>query len=160
MFVEKWMTGFPVTLTPEMTISSAALKMSRYKFRHIPVVKTDSTGHTLVGMISKYDLARAFPKNLNPFSIEVSAESVPTPVSAIMTREVVTVTPDCAIEKAAWLLRERRINALPVLRHERLVGIIRTRQARVSRPDDVVMSTTDGRPPTAVTQSLSRAPRS
>jgi len=124
MFVEKWMTGFPVTLTPEMTISSAALKMSRYRFRHIPVVKTDSTGHTLVGMISKYDLARAFPKNLNPFSVEVSAESVPTPVSANMTRDIVTVTPDCAIEKAAWLLRERRINALPVLRRERLVGII------------------------------------
>src|SRR5262249_54408236 len=94
----------------------------RYNFRHTPVVKTDSTGHTLVGMISKHDLARAFPKNLNPFSLEVTPESVPTPVSAVMTRNVATVTPDCAIATAASILRLRRISSLPVLHHERLVG--------------------------------------
>jgi len=124
MFVEKWMTANPVTLTPDTTISSAAIQMGRHQFRHIPVAEPTPTGKKLLGMVSKYDIARAFPNNFNPFSVEVSNETVSTPVSAIMTRNVVTVTPDCAIEETARILRTRRINALPVLRQSRLVGII------------------------------------
>ena len=124
MFVEKWMTLNPVTLTPATTISSAAMQMGQHHFRHIPVAEPTSTGKKLVGMVSKYDIARAFPNTFNPFSVEVSSETVPTPVSSIMTRNVVTVTPDCAIEEAARILRTRRINALPVLRQSELIGII------------------------------------
>jgi acetoin utilization protein AcuB len=41
-----------------------------------------------------------------------------------MTKKVITVTPDCPIEEAARILRSNRIGALPVLRENRLVGII------------------------------------
>ena len=124
MFVEKWMTSNPVTLTPDTTVSSAAIQMGRHRFRHIPVAEPISTGKKLVGMVSKYDIARAFPNNFNPFSVEVTEETVSTPVSVIMTGNVVTVTPDCAIEEAARILRTRHINALPVLRQSQLIGIV------------------------------------
>ncbi len=46
-------------------------------------------------------------------------------VKDIMTTEVITVSPDAEIMKAAGILLEKRINGLPVLDAEgRLVGII------------------------------------
>ncbi|HTN71618.1 MAG TPA: CBS and ACT domain-containing protein [Methylomirabilota bacterium] len=124
MFVEKWMTPDPFTLSPDAPISVAAMEMGRRKFRHIPVAESASNGRFLVGIVSKYDVARAFPPNLNPFSVEVFRDSVPRPVSAIMTNRVVTTTPDCPIEDVARILRSNKIGALPVLRENRLVGII------------------------------------
>ena len=124
MFVEKWMTPDPVTLPPETTISAVALEMSRRKFRHFPIMEPSRTGARLVGIVAKYDIARGFPSNLNPFSVEVDEDSVPRPVSAVMSKKVITTTTDCPVEEAAKALRSNRIGALPVLRDNRLVGII------------------------------------
>src|SRR5437879_13685918 len=41
-----------------------------------------------------------------------------------MTKKVLTTTLDCPIEDAARTLRSNRIGALPVLRENRLIGII------------------------------------
>ncbi len=124
MFVEKWMTPNPVTVPPHTTISAAALQMGRHKFRHLLVVEVSSKGKQLVGLLSKYDIARAFPNNLNPFSLDVAEDTVVQPISTIMVRNVITVEPSCAIEEAARIFRARRINAMPVLRAGNLVGII------------------------------------
>ena len=124
MFVERWMTAGPVTLPPDTSISCVALEMSRRKFRHFPITEPSRNGPRLVGIVAKYDIARGFPSNLNPFSVEVHEESVPRPVSSVMSTRVVTTTPHCPVEEAAKLLRSNRIGALPVLRENRLVGII------------------------------------
>jgi CBS domain-containing protein len=124
MFVEKWMTPDPQTIPPDATISAVALEMNRRKFRHFPVAEATPSGMRLVGIVAKYDIARGFPNDLNPFSVEVTENSVPRPVSAVMTKKVITTTPDCPIEEAARLLCSNRIGALPVLKEIRLVGII------------------------------------
>jgi acetoin utilization protein AcuB len=124
MFVEKWMTPDPVTLPPDTTISMVAMEMSRRKFRHFPIIEQSRSTPRLVGIVAKYDIARGFPSNLNPFSVEVFEESVPRPVSSVMSKQVITTTPDCPVEEAARTLRSNRIGALPVLRENRLVGII------------------------------------
>ncbi|GEM_PF-470402 len=124
MFVEKWMTANPFTLPPHMTISAAALEMSRHRFRHMLIAEPAAGGKKLLGLVSKYDVARAFPKDYNPFSVEVTEQTVAAPLATIMARNVVTVEPYCALEEAARILRERRINALPVVRGGFLVGII------------------------------------
>jgi acetoin utilization protein AcuB len=124
MFVEKWMTPNPETVLADATISFVAMEMNRRKFRHFPVAEGTRSGQRLVGIVSKYDIARGFPANLNPFSVEVVEDSVPRQVSSVMTKKVITVTPDCPIEEAARILRSNRIGALPVLRENRLVGII------------------------------------
>ncbi|MGZ9174148.1 MAG: CBS domain-containing protein [Candidatus Binatia bacterium] len=124
MFVENWMTPDPLTVLPTMTISAAALFMGRHKFRHLLVAEAAAKGKKLAGLLSKYDLARAFPNHLNPFSLEVADDTVPQPISTIMVRNVVTVEPYCAIEEAARIFRTRRINALPVIRAGILVGIL------------------------------------
>jgi len=124
MFVETWMTPSPQTILPEASISFVAMEMSRLKFRHFPVAELTRNGKRLVGIVSKYDIARGFPAHLNPFSIEVVEDSVSRPVSSVMTKKVITTTPDCPIEEAARTLRSNRIGALPVLRENRLAGII------------------------------------
>jgi acetoin utilization protein AcuB len=124
MFVEKWMTANPPTVEPQTSISAAALEMSRGKFRHLLIAEARVSAKHLIGIVSKYDIARAFPNNYNPFSLEVSGQTVPQPISTIMSRNLITVEPYCAIEEAARILRTRRINALPVLRAGSLVGII------------------------------------
>jgi acetoin utilization protein AcuB len=124
MFVEKWMTPDPATLPPETSISQVAMEMSRRKFRHFPITEQGRNGPRLIGIVAKYDIARGFPSNLNPFSLEVHEDSVPRPVSAVMSKNVITTTPGCPIEEAARTLRSNRIGALPVLREQRLVGII------------------------------------
>ena len=106
MLVEKWMTLNPITVDPRTTVSAAAVEMGRHKLRHILVAEVSSAGKILAGIISKYDIARAFPANFNPFSVEVSAKTVPTPVSAIMTRNVITVAAGCAIDVPRDLCRE------------------------------------------------------
>jgi len=124
MFVERWMTPNPLTIQPEATVSFVAMEMSRRKFRHFPVAEITGTGKKLVGIVSKYDIARAFPAYLNPFSVEVFEDSVPRPVSSVMTKNVLTTTTDCSIEEAARVIRTHRIGALPVIREHRLIGII------------------------------------
>jgi acetoin utilization protein AcuB len=124
MFVEKWMTRNPVTVAPDATLSGVAMEMNRLRFRHFPVVETTPSGAWMVGIVAKYDIARGFPANLNPFSIEVTHDSVSRPVSSVMTKKVITTTPDCAIEEAARILHTHKIGALPVLRQNMLVGII------------------------------------
>jgi acetoin utilization protein AcuB len=124
MFVERWMTDGPVTLSPDTSISRVALEMNRRKFRHFPITEPSSNGPRLVGIVAKYDIARGFPSNLNPFSVEVHEDSVSRPVSSVMSTRVITTTPHCPVEEAAKLLRTHRIGALPVLRDNRLVGII------------------------------------
>ncbi len=124
MLVEMWMTRDPVTLPPDATISFAAMQMGLLRVRHLLVTEGPPAGQTLVGIVSKYDVARAFPTNLNPFSIEVFEDTVPRPLSTIMTRNIYSTSPDTPIEEAARILRSHKIGALPVMRASRLMGII------------------------------------
>jgi len=87
MFVEKWMTPNPKTIPPEASISFVAMEMNRLKFRHFPVAEPTQSGQRLVGIVSKYDIARGFPSNLNPFSLEVVEDSVTRPVSSVIYQE-------------------------------------------------------------------------
>jgi len=45
-------------------------------------------------------------------------------VSDVMTRNVISVSPEDSVEKAATLMTSHRINRLPVLDGSRLVGIV------------------------------------
>ena len=56
-----------------------------------------------------------------------------TPVSTIMTTDVITMTPDQSVPEAADLLGEHRIGAVPVLDADgKLVGLLRDEDLMVS----------------------------
>jgi acetoin utilization protein AcuB len=47
-------------------------------------------------------------------------------VDMIMRKKIVTISPDTTIERAASVMQQERISALPVIENDKLVGIITT----------------------------------
>lgn len=70
----------------------------------------------LVGIISERDYARKV--------ILQGKSSRDTPVEDIMTRDLVTVSPEQQVENCMTLMTERRIRHLPVVDGDRLTGVI------------------------------------
>ncbi len=51
-----------------------------------------------------------------------------------MTRDVITITPDTSLHEAHRLMTEKRIRRLPVLDHDKLVGIVTLGDVRSAEP--------------------------
>jgi len=75
----------------------------------------------LVGIVSDRDLRSATPAFGDPARAAALAE---VRVGDVMAREVVTARPDDPIDTAANTMREKKINCLPVLEGDELVGIV------------------------------------
>jgi acetoin utilization protein AcuB len=121
MLVAEWMVRDPLTVVPEENLSTAAGIMAKHRIRQLPVVE----GHRLVGLLTKSDLLRACPPDLNPFSVAgTEAIELAAPVRQSMTTKVITTQPEAPLEEAARQLVDRRINSMPVIASDCLVGII------------------------------------
>jgi len=73
-------------------------------------------GGALAGILSERDYARKV--------VLQGRSSADTPVSAIMTAEVLTVAPDTSVPACMRKMTERRIRHLPVVEEGRVVGVI------------------------------------
>ncbi|HRF83758.1 MAG: CBS domain-containing protein [Xanthomonadales bacterium] len=73
-------------------------------------------GGALAGILSERDYARKV--------VLQGRSSADTPVSAIMTAEVLTVAPDTSVPACMRKMTERRIRHLPVVEDGRVVGVI------------------------------------
>jgi acetoin utilization protein AcuB len=99
-----------VTVRPHETARYAYRLMRDHRFRHLPVVEDGR----LVGILSDRDLR---PVLLSPGLARVR-------VRELMSEELTTVGPDTPVEEAASLLVIKKIGCLPVMAHDRLVGIV------------------------------------
>jgi acetoin utilization protein AcuB len=121
MLVAEWMSRNVVSVGINDKISRAATFMSRLHIKQVPVLDDDR----LVGLVTRSDVLRACPPDLNPFSLlGPVADELARSVRYFMTAETVSVAPETPLEGAARLLIERNINALPVVSAGRVVGII------------------------------------
>ena len=109
MNVRTYMTPHPETIGPRDVLAQAQEKMSRGRFRRLPVV--DASG-ALIGMLTERDL--------RPHQGYLPT----THVDAAMTENAITVGPDTPIEAAADVMLQRKIGGLPVVDSGKLVGII------------------------------------
>ncbi len=75
------------------------------------------------GMVARFELARTFPTNVNPFAIDSDYVSSRL-VSEIMNRNLVTVTRDTPLEDAAELLHTQKCGALIVTHNGLLAGVL------------------------------------
>ena len=114
------MTADPYTLGPEDSLMRAVEVMRQKGIRRIPVV----VGHTLVGLLAEGDLKRAQPSALASSDEDYVRVMDETPISRIMIPKPVTVTEDTPLLDAAQTLHTMKYGALPVVRDERLVGIL------------------------------------
>lgn len=122
MLVGNRMTPDPITVTPDLPIAEALEQMRQSDVRRFPVV--DKKGH-LAGIVTHQDLLYASPSSVTSLNVwEVTYLLNQVQVKETMTRDVITVTEDCPIEEAARILRDNKIGGLPVMRGDKLVGII------------------------------------
>jgi acetoin utilization protein AcuB len=120
MIVSMWMTKNPVTIPLQTPIADAAALMARRRIRRLPVMD----GSALVGIVSATDILRANPPDVNPIAAASTAPTGQSAVSQIMRCDPITTGPDEPIEEVARLMGAQKIGALPVLREDRLVGMI------------------------------------
>jgi len=110
MQVSKRMVRKLVTIPPNTSILKAMEVMRKHSIRHLPVVD----GNDFVGFVTEGDLRQA---SLLSMVDKVSIEDV-------MIKNPVTISPEASLEEAAKLISTRKIGGLPVVKENRLVGII------------------------------------
>jgi len=114
------MTPNPVTVTPTTSLRTVEALFEQHDFNGVPVVDTDSC---LLGLVTKLDLLKAF--TLQPGTIVPHYDTIMEyPVTQVMTREPITVSPDLPLSRILQKLVETRNKSFPVMDGERLVGMI------------------------------------
>ncbi|MBU5363260.1 CBS and ACT domain-containing protein [Enterococcus raffinosus] len=121
MSVKDFMTEDLVTVTSKTKIFDAVDLMKKYDIHRLPVIDNDK----LVGLITEGTIQEALPSKATSLSVhEVNYLLNKTVVADVMIKDVKTVAPDAELEDGIYLMRQNKINVLPVLENEKLVGII------------------------------------
>lgn len=120
MRVGDYMTQSPFTVSEQTSMKEVVRMLQPHRIRHLPV----TNGAKLVGLVTDRDIRRASPSMLLGIGREDFEQVLlATPVSRIMTREPMTVTPDTPLADAVRLMVERKFGSLPVVNGDDLVGI-------------------------------------
>ena len=122
MLIKDRMTKHPLTISEDESIAETHRYMQEQNVRHLPVV---SKAGDMLGLVAESDLLKAQPSTATSLSMwEIHYLLDRVKVKDVMVREVITTTEDCPIEDAAQRMLEHKISCLPVVRGDKLVGII------------------------------------
>jgi CBS domain-containing protein len=108
------MTRNVVTISPELKLTEAIKLILRHNVSILPVVDARAE---LIGLITEYDI----------MNIAFSGNAAETKVAEVMTREVVTFTPDTDIEILVNFCAKRRMHRVPIVDGKSVVGIVSRR---------------------------------
>lgn len=117
LLIQDWMKRDVLTLGPEASAFDALRLTRDRRIRHIPVVEDDR----MVGIVSDRDLRNASPPLGDPERVSTMKE---IRLEDVMARKVITVRPEDTIVHAAQEMYERKIESLPVVAEEKLLGIV------------------------------------
>lgn len=128
------MTTEVVTIDEDATAQEAAALMLRHRISALPVV--DRSGK-LVGIVSEGDLMRraelgterdrSWWLELLTANRDLAADYVKAhgrKVGEVMTRKLITATPETPINAIALMLEKHGIKRVPILDHGKLVGLV------------------------------------
>jgi CBS domain-containing protein len=119
-----------ITVKPTDTIGTLS---QRLRERRIGAAIVSRDGTTIEGVISERDIA---------FSVDLHAADIyKLPVSALMTKTVITCSPRDKLADVASTMLARNIRHLPVEEGNRLVGMISIRDVLKHRLDDLQQQT-------------------
>lgn len=111
MKIQDLMIPDPITTTENASISDAIELMKINSIRHLPVV---SKGNRLIGFVTLADLKQGLlPSLLSDISL-----------SDLMVKNPIVIDPNSDIETAARLIYKHKIGGIPVVKNQKLVGII------------------------------------
>jgi CBS domain-containing protein len=137
MQVQHLMTRDVVTVREDTSLNEVARCMSEKGISGIPVL--DAEGQ-LVGIITELDMIARNARLEVPVFLQILDASIPlelpshlrerlqhmlgTEARDVMTEKVHTVTQDTELEDLVDLMLKKRVNPVPVLQDDRLVGIV------------------------------------
>lgn len=120
--VAHWMTAPAITVSETTTLPDARGLMLEHGIRRVPVV--DAVG-CLVGIVTEGDVAHVSGSpetDVQTYDLQHIIRDLP--IRAIMKHPVLTVTAHTHIAEAARLMWEHRINGLPVVEGDQVVGVL------------------------------------
>jgi len=112
--VSEVMNRANITETAAATLRDAASRMWKQQTGSLVVCHEEE----ILGIITERDIMKAVARG---------DDLEATPVSAVMTRSVLTVEPETSIEEAAQHMATRWIRHLPVVTDGKLVGMVSQR---------------------------------
>ena len=105
-----------------MTKEVVTIDNSKTVFEAAELMSTKSVGCLIVvvqafpvGIITERDIVRR---------IVAKRSSIDTKVTEVMTKTLITVEPDTSLKEAARVMSNNKIRRLPVLKNNKLVGIV------------------------------------
>ncbi|QVQ51991.1 CBS domain-containing protein [Spiractinospora alimapuensis] len=101
------------TARPHQSVADLVIDLRRY---NIGAMVVRDEAETILGIVSERDVVRRLAEQGN--------DLLERPISAIMTRVVVTCDPDDTVDDLTLVMTERRIRHVPVVREGELVGIV------------------------------------
>jgi CBS domain-containing protein len=123
-----------VTVKPSCTVKQLAKLLLERGISGVPVVDDQDK---LVGVVSEGDLlhrAEAGTERIQSWWLRIVAgdgslaedytKAHARTVADVMTREVVTATPDTPLNEVAMLLEKNAVKRIPIVAHGQLVGIV------------------------------------
>ena len=111
MKIESLMIPDPITINENSSIEEAIEVMKSNSIRHLPVVEKKNI---LKGFVTLADLKQGLIPSL---VADVS-------LSDLMIKDPITVGPDDDVEIAAQLIYKHKIGGMPVVKRDKIVGII------------------------------------
>ncbi len=122
MYVGRIMHTRLVTVSPDTSLRKAKEIIEEKKINHLLVVNKNGD---LVGIVSDRDVKQSWASPATTLSVhELNYLLSQLTVANIMVKKIITISPGTTIERAAYIMQENRINSLPVIDSEKLVGII------------------------------------
>ena len=107
------MASEPKTASPDMNACDAAGIMATNDVGFVPIVEDG----LLRGLVTDRDLVtRVLAARQDPLAVRLG--------DIVTERSLVTVTPDTELSEARKLMADHRIRRLPVVKDERLLGVI------------------------------------
>lgn len=122
MHVGRIMQQDLITIPPDTSVIEARRIISEKKIDHLLVV---DQGDRLMGVLSDRDLKQSWASSATTLSQhELNYLLDQLTAALIMSTKIITVMPETTIERAARIMQENNISALPVMDQDQLVGII------------------------------------
>ncbi|MBM9604739.1 CBS and ACT domain-containing protein [Desulfopila inferna] len=122
MYVGRIMHTDLITVSPSTSLEDASILIKKKKIDHLPVINDSGK---LVGILSDRDLKQYWASPATSLSNhELNYLLQQVLVEMVMIKTVITISPGTTIERAALIMQENDINALPVMEDDHLVGII------------------------------------
>lgn len=120
MRVEEWMTEQPLRITSDASVTAALALLAMGDVRHLPVVDGNEQ---VVGMLSERDVIGLLAPSVANMAEEFE-KAAKLQVAEFMNSDVIVLEPEDDLRLAIELFLEHKFGAFPVVKNEKLVGIL------------------------------------